>query len=130
MSFESELRAHLLADSAITDLVGESIYPSIAPEGAQTTRITYTGIFGAPLTSINGYTSGVQRRGVQIDCWGLNFARASNVAQAVFERLCVPAENISFEVTDYPLLDDFEPDTKLHRRAIGVSCLYTDRPDS
>lgn len=132
MSFEADLKAHLQADATLSGLVADRIYPEgTTPQGGVTSaRVSYTHVFGEPLVCLDGYTSGVQRRVIQIDCWSLVRSVCDAVAQAVFERLNVSASSFTVTITGYPLLDDYEPDTKLYRRSIGASCLYTDRADA
>lgn len=126
MSFEAELKAHLQSDSAISAMVGERIHPLILPERSEFPAITYTLVFGEPQNSLDGFTSGLRRISVQIDCWSRTFDRTKSVAEAVVSRLGTPASAFKSVVTEYPTLDDYESETKIYRRSIGASCWFTE----
>lgn len=126
MSFESELRAHLLADSSISDLVGERIYPIIAPQRAPTIRITYSIVFGETQNSLDGFTSGLTRYRVQLDCWSQSFDVARRLALAVRNRLKVAATSFQSVIVSFPSIDDYEDEAELYRRSLEVSCWHTE----
>jgi hypothetical protein len=124
MSFESELRTHLLADTAIGDLVGERVRPDILPESSALPAITYFHIAGEPQTSIDGFTSNLTRYLIQIDCWALLYSQVVALALAVRNRLKTNAATIKFHIAAYPLIDDYEPETKRYRRALEIACWH------
>lgn len=126
MSFESEFKGHLQGDATIAGFVGERIHPLIVPEGSAFPVITYTLVFGEPQNSLDGFTSGLRRVSVQIDCWSRTFDRTKDVAEAVVSRLNTAASAFKSVVTEYPTLDDYEPDTKIYRRSIGASCWFSE----
>lgn len=126
MTFESDLKAHLQEDAEISELVADRIYPLIIHEGKTVPAITYTQPSGQPLNSLDGYTSGKRRIDLQIDCWSLSFTTLARLADAVRDRMGMAAANFTPLVTQYPLLEDYEADTKRYRRSIGVSCWFTE----
>lgn len=126
MSFEAELKAHLQTDGAISGIVEERIHPIILPQQSPMPAITYTLVFGEPQNSIDGFTSGLRRISVQIDCWSRTFDRTKDLAAAVVERLNTPASAFRSVITEYPMLDDYETEAKIYRRSIGASCWFTE----
>jgi hypothetical protein len=126
MSFEADLKAHLQADATISGLVADRIHPLILPQGSPTVAITYTLIFGELQNSLDGFTSGLSRISVQLDCWSQSFGTALTLALAVRDRMNIPAATFSTVITEYPTLDDYELDTKRYRRSIGCACWFTE----
>jgi uncharacterized protein DUF3168 len=124
MSFEADLKAHLQGDATVSATVADRIFPSIVPEGEAMPSITYTHIIGQPENSLDGFTSGLTRYAMQIDCWALTYPAVLALALAVRDRLGTNASTISFVVNEFPLIDDFEPDTKRFRRALGCACWF------
>lgn len=123
--FEDALKAHLQADSAIAALVSERIHPLILGQKSPTPAITYSIVFGEPVNSLDGFTSGLTRYSVQIDCWSQTFDRTRELAAAVAARLNTPAETFKSVIRSAPTLEDYESDTKYYRRSIDASCWYT-----
>lgn len=119
MTFEAALKAHLQADATITSYVADRITPVIREEGAALPALVYTHVFGAPQNSIDGFTSGLTRYVIQFDCWALTNQAAEALALAVRNRLGTVASTIpQIVVAEFPLFDDYEPDTKRYRRAL------------
>ena len=127
MTFETDLKAHLQADATIVALVADRIFPQIVPEGEAMPALTYTLAFGAPQNSLDGFTSDTTRYVVQLDCWGLTHEARMNLAIAVRNRLGTTASTIKqIVVTEFPIFDDYEPDTKRFRRAIQIAAWHTE----
>jgi hypothetical protein len=80
------LRAYLLADSAISALVGTRIYPITPPQGQELTHIVYHMISGQGDRHMQG-RSGLSRPRIQIDCWGATVDEAIALAGEVKERI-------------------------------------------
>ncbi len=72
MELENALRAFLLAEPAITDLIGSGvaarIYAETAPQGATYPRLTYQWVDWPEDHTLSGVTGYAWPR-VQIDCW-------------------------------------------------------------
>lgn len=124
MSFEADLKAHLQSDSTISGLVNARIFPKKVPEEVTMPVITYTNNDGEPQNCLDGFTSGVVRYDMQIDCWATTFTRVIALGLAVRNRLNTVAATFSSIITQYPALDDYEEDTKRYRRSIGVICWF------
>lgn len=126
MSFEADLKAHLQGDADIAGIVVERIFPMVVEKGKPVPAITYTVVFGEPVNCLDGYTSGVRRINLQLDCWSLSYTALLRLAQAVFDRMNTDAASFKSVINEFPLLDDYESDTDRFRRSIGVSCWYTE----
>lgn len=126
MSFEADLRAHLLADATVAGLVGERIYPIVAPQNAPSVRITYSIIFGEPQNSLDGHSGGLTRYTVQLSCWSQSFKTVRDLAEAAKNRMDEAGATIRSVITSYPSIDDYESDTQFYHRAIDVSCWHTE----
>ena len=124
MTFEADFKSHLQSDGTISGTVNDRIYPSVMPQSSTLPAITYSFVSGNPQTSIDGFTSGVSRYGIQIDCWASSYSSVIALALAVRNRLKTNAATFSIVITEYPLFDDYEPDTKLYRRSIGCACWF------
>lgn len=79
---ETSLRSYLLAQTSITSLVGQRIYPMRLPQGATLPAITYQVVFGTSTYSHDG-DEDLGRRRFQLDCWASTYADSMNVAEAV-----------------------------------------------
>lgn len=124
MSFEPDLKAHLQAASAVSDIVGDRIFPNIVRQGSAMPCITYTLFLGELQDCLDGFTSGVTRYLVQLDCWALTYREVIALGIAVRDRMNVVASTFSTRITNYPSFDDFESDTQRYRRTVEVSCMF------
>ena len=124
MSFETEFRNHLVADSSITALVNSRVFPITLPEQVTLPAIVYTPISGAPENSLLGFDSQLIRYDLQIDCWANRYTGVIALGLAIRNRLQTDAATFRSIVDQYPLLDDYEEDTKIYRRAIGIVCWF------
>lgn len=111
----------------MTAYVGQRIRPGVLNDADIMPAITYSLITGAPQTSLDGFTSGLTRYAVQIDCWASTFNAVVALALAVRDRMNVAADGFRTVITDFPLLDDYEDDTKRFRRSIACACWYTEQ---
>ena len=122
MSYESDLRAHLLGASGITTLVGERIYPITRPQNSVLPAITYTRIFGNPVQSIGGFTSATSEIRIQIDCWASTYDQVQALALAVRDRMFVTAATFrSYMQSD---TDFYEDDTKIYRVSMDFNSVF------
>lgn len=124
MAFEAEFKAHLSGASSVTDLINSKIFPLLLPEEVALPAVVYTIVNGDPQNSLQGFDSGLVRYDVQVDCWATKYARVIELALAVRDRLNVDASTFRTVIDQYPLLDDYEEETKRFRRCIGVSCWH------
>ena len=83
---EEALRAHLLADPAITGLVGQRVHWGRRPQAGALPSIILFRMGGDRHYATDGPSDLVASR-VQVDCWGTSYGSAKNVARAVRDRL-------------------------------------------
>lgn len=83
---EESLVALLLATAGITSLVSTRIYWTLKPQGTANPYIVLTRVSGVRDYAYQGPSRLIPSR-VQVDCYGLTFASAKNIARAVEARL-------------------------------------------
>jgi hypothetical protein len=113
MSLEIELYTHLEADSAISDLVEDRIYPLTAPENCKTPYITYQTISNIDLTSLQG-DNYANKTNIQLDIYSSKYSEVKSVLGAVKEAIY----SFKYFPHNFNSRDVFESDTKLHRQLI------------
>lgn len=109
------VRAELAADAAVTALVGERIYPQVAPQGAAPPYVVMTVVSDVPSNTFDGSpaTRLVQSR-IQVDCYARMYREARAVADAVdgvLGALSRPDLIAQREMTQ----ESYENDAELHR---------------
>lgn len=110
MSFAADLYS-LLAVADVTALVGDRIYPAVAPVGAERPYIVWRRNGGDSLPIMN--PTSVKREFVEVVISA--FAETFDAAEAVSlaARAAVLARSGSAKGTCSPPFDGFEPETKL-----------------
>lgn len=73
--------ALLQANAAVTGIVGDRVYPIVAPEGTAAPYIIYTRISSAPTVDLSGATRAEDHR-VQVDVYADTFAGVHTLADA------------------------------------------------
>jgi hypothetical protein len=111
MTFEADLKTHLAADSGITALVSDRIYPMVVPQGAAMPALTFQHIGGQPMTNLAGGDGNLLNYRVQINCWSDTYLQAQALAELVRTRLQTAASTFKAVATLVPQ-DTFEPDPK------------------
>lgn len=125
MSFEADFKTHLQV-AALAAFVADRITPEIVPEGSLMPAMTYSLIAGQPQNCLDGFTSGLSRYSVQVDCWATTKTAVNALALVARDRLNVAAATFRTVINDFPLLDDYEPETKRFRRSIGCACWFSE----
>jgi len=123
---EADVRTFLLAQSAVSALIGTRMYPLRLPQGVTFPALTYQRISGSEDVTHSG--AGPARAGMQFDCWGQTQSSVLALASAVRSALSGHRSGMG----DSPLVNAFvvnvldlpEPDIPLWRRMIEVSFLY------
>lgn len=82
MAVEADFIQHLLADAGVSAIAATGVWPVVRPQrsalpGATVTRIS--GVEGRVFEGGDGLVSSV----FQVDCWGLTYAAAKALAEAV-----------------------------------------------
>lgn len=128
------LRAFLLADPAIKDLVGERIFPTLLPQGQPTPAIVIRSISGEGDYHMQG-PSGLVRPRLQVDGWGRDPDKAAAVSNAVHARLDGYAGPMTFGAETIDVqgafcrneLEDYDGESKLYRKARDYQIAYGER---
>src|SRR5688572_26710849 len=107
MSFETDLRAHLLNQ---TD-AGERVSPVMRPQGAPRPAITYTRVAGIPQNDLDGDDGNLLNIRSQVDVWADTHAVARTIADAVRLRMQTFATR-TVMISDQDLYED---DTRIFR---------------
>ena len=81
-TIEEALRARLVADTAVAGMVGQRIYPLVAPAKAALPAIVYQRISGMRVATHDGPSELAHPR-IQFACIGTTYAGAKNLANAV-----------------------------------------------
>lgn len=122
MTFEADLRSHVLADGTVSGYVGERMFPVIRKEGTQPPAITYQRIAGVPQTDLDGDDGNLMNIRVQVDVWTKKHDDAKVIAEAIRIRMQTAASTFrSVMIADE---DFYEDDTKLFRASMDFSCWY------
>jgi len=82
---EEELRTLVLADSAVSSVIGTRYFPVERRQGAQLPAILYQGVSGFEGAHMNG--TGPFEARVQLDCYAMTYAVAKLLSRAVIEAL-------------------------------------------
>lgn len=77
-----EIRALLLADAAVADLIADRAYPSVRPQGSALPALVLSMISFTPDYHMRGETHMSQR--IQIDAYGRTYSEMATLAAAVF----------------------------------------------
>lgn len=112
---EADVRTYLLADSAVTALIADRVYPLQLPQSAALPAVTYQRVSGTEGITYDG-PSGLGRSRLQFDCWATTYGSVVEVFSAIKSALRAYPETRIVNVIDAP-----EPDVALRRRLIEVS---------
>jgi hypothetical protein len=83
-TFVELIRAELLASQAVSDLVGERIFPGLAPQGEAPPFVVLTVPSEVPASSFTSTSEDELRQArVQVDCYAKTYLGADAVAKAV-----------------------------------------------
>ena len=79
---EQGIEKRLLADAAVSALIGTRMYPLVLPEQCSYPALTYQ-LISSPETYTNDGPLGEVRARIQIDAWGKRYAQVKAVSKAV-----------------------------------------------
>lgn len=114
---EVDVRAALLADSAVTALVAQRIAAGIMPEGTVRPYVTYSLVTGERIPSMTD--SGLLRHArIQFNCFAVTYASAKQIALAV--QTAIEASAL-FEVVFLTDQDLYDPETNLFYTVLDYS---------
>jgi hypothetical protein len=114
---EVDLRAAMIAASAVTALVGQRIAAGILPEGEVRPYVTYSLVTGERIPSMTD--SGLMRHArMQVNCWSPSYSEAKQIALAV--QTAIEASAL-FEVVFISDQDLYDPETNLFYMVLDYS---------
>lgn len=122
MTFEADLRAHLLADGTITGYIGERIFPMVRPESSALPALSYLRIAGVPQTDLDGDDGNLLNIRMQIDAWSKTHDEAKLIAEAVRLRMQTAAS--TFKAVMLLDQDFYEDDSRVFRVSMDFSCWF------
>lgn len=110
-TFEDDLKTHLAADSGITAVVADRVYPMKLPNAVTLPAVTYQEISDEPQTALDGTDGKLIRFRMQINCWAASYTAAKTLAELVRIRLQTGAA--TFKAIPLPSGQDvYEENTK------------------
>ena len=109
---ESDLVAHLKANTALTALVSTRIYPMTAPQNVVKPYITYQVISDNSNQCVGGAVYQSDTR-FQLDCWSTKYSEVKAIKTAVVNAILGFKSSNSISV-----MDDYEDETLLYRQMI------------
>lgn len=118
MSFEADLKGHLQA--SLASLVADRIYPMFRAPGSTLPALAYQIISDQPQNCLDGFTSGITKYRVQVDCWSTTHAGLVALKAAVKTRMNTTAATFT-SILEFGQ-DVYEEETKLYRSILDFSC--------
>jgi hypothetical protein len=109
----AKVRNALLANAGVTDLVGQRIYPSIAPQNAVYPCILYRQISRIYRHDTLGKDT-LEHARFQIDCYSPSLAQTFEMCEAVREAMEGKAAELNY-------FEDYESETSLYRIILDFS---------
>jgi hypothetical protein len=114
MSFESDFFAAM-------DVSGQSLFPGVAPQNSVAPYGVWIRVFSERENSLAGFTSGLEKVRVQLDCYADTFDGAVALADSFKVKADASA---TMKILVLNEQDFFEDDTRLHRRMLELSCMH------
>ena len=121
--FEADLFTHLSADATIVALAASRIYPVLLPQGARLPAVVYSVPVLEEQGNLPGHSGDVEHYRLQVDCWALTDAASDALAAAVRARMRTAADTFRAVMLE-SAFEDFEPETRRHRRLLEFSVWY------
>lgn len=120
-TFVEMIRAQLLASQAVRDLVGERVFPSLAPQGEAPPFVVLAVPSEVPANSFTSTPADVLRQAtVQVDCYAKTYLGAhalADAADAVVGDLSSPDLSAVREISR----DLYDDEAQLHRVSTGYA---------
>lgn len=121
MTVEEDLFSTLALNSGINSIVGNRIYPVIAPETVTPSFIVYTRAVTNPTNSLTG-TNALNNPLFQVDAYSRTHNQARSLGILIREAILAATP---FSAVWRDTRDDYEPDTKLYRVSLDFSIWTT-----
>lgn len=114
MTFESDFYAAM-------DVAGQTLTPGVAEQGATPPYSVWVRVFSERQNSLDGFTSGLEKVRVQLDCYADTFDGAVALATAYKAKADA---SVTMKILVLNEQDFFEDDTRMHRRMLELSCMH------
>lgn len=128
LDIEQALVSHLLADSALTAIIGDRLYPLAIPETGKVPAVVYQRISSQRVLALDGSSSANSPR-IQFSCYAASFGQAKQIAMKLYESLdCfrgVLGNKTKAAVLMADNRDDFEQETGRYRCGVDFFVLHT-----
>ena len=124
MPFESALKT-LLGAASISAIAEDRVHPQILPEGSTKPAITYSIYNDDDQLDLDNDDGNLRPISGQIDCWAPSYDRAVALTEAL--RALMKGATIaanSFRLGAFSSRDDYDSDTKLHRKINDFTVWY------
>lgn len=125
MSFESDLYTVLAGYSGLTSLVpADRIQQGFAADGISPPYVMCTRIFSEPQSSLEGYTSALEKIRLQVDCYAESFDSVIAIARQVRNAIDATDGVNNIRGVCINEMDFFEDDPRLFRRMLEFSVFH------
>lgn len=112
--------ALLSVHAPLVALVGDRIYPLVAPQNAPAPRVVFTVVDDVGVTSLQGFTSGLSIVRLQVDAYSRDYDEAQAVADAVDDVLKSHV-TLLFSSVRVARRDLYEDTTELNRVSLDFT---------
>lgn len=118
------VREKLLANSAVSALVGTRIYPQVAPQGAGAPYLVLTVISDVPENTANGRVGELTRNArLQVDAYSERYEQANELAEAA-NLVIAGLTGTDLSGLRLSQLDLYEDDSPRHRVSADYSIWF------
>lgn len=138
MTFEADLRAHLLGDSTLAAELADQaanevrLYPVMRPEGQPALpAVVYTVISGQPQEQTldedddSNAAGGCENVRVQVDCYAADFDQAAALGRLVIARMAKISSDKSIRATRLSRSSGQDPDSREPREMLEFSVWHS-----
>lgn len=121
---ETKIFSLLTANTAVKAIVSNRVYPKVLKQSCRLPAVSCQRVSGNYAADLEG-NSGLEQPRIQIDCWGLGYVQAKDLAKAV--RAAMASATIaangftSLCLTDADIYDDA---ANYHGVSIDFSCWH------
>jgi hypothetical protein len=118
---EVKIYSLLSGTTAITEIVGEKIFPLQAPQPTGFPYIIYSRVSGGQVSGLDGYLN-LENPRIQIDMYSTSYAQAKVCADTIHDTMNEATDFKSILISDNDLFDDDFRDKGSFRVSMDFSC--------
>lgn len=127
MDIEQALVAHLLADTNITAIIEDRLFPLAIPQGEDVPAIVYQRISSPRTLTLTGESAPNPR--IQLSCYARSFGQAKQMAIQLYNFLDYFRGKLGNKTKTAILMadsrDDYEPETGRYRCDVDFFIMHT-----